>query len=71
MKQTYDKLFSLALQTKQFIPGQCFLCLEPTKDNSVLHESCAIAYNDEKNKRLALAHKEAEEVYQKQKIVSV
>jgi hypothetical protein len=39
------------LDVKKFIKGTCFICNKECENNAYLHNSCAIAYEDEKNRR--------------------
>ena len=50
-----------SLDIKQFVKGECFLCLKKADDsNAYCHYSCCIAYSDEKQKRINEANKESE-----------
>ena len=45
-----------------FIVGICFLCGYPCKEGCYLHEVCAVAYDDEKKKKIKeIAEKERQE----------
>jgi hypothetical protein len=37
---------------QEFKPGECFLCGLACEKDCVLHYECALAYDDEKKKRL-------------------
>ena len=40
------------IKLRQLVEGECFLCFEPCKPTGYVHSSCAIAYEDEKHKRI-------------------
>lgn len=42
-----------------FTPGICFICKNMTNGESILHIECALAYAEEKQRRIDKASKEA------------
>lgn len=47
-----------ALDVKQFIPGECFICLGKCDPKAYLHYQCGLAYYDEKEKRIKAANED-------------
>lgn len=41
-----------ALNVKQFTQGICFICQKPCTTEAYVHTECAVAYHDEKAKRI-------------------
>lgn len=41
-----------ALDTKKFEKGKCFICMQNCDADAYVHVSCAVAYHDEKAKRI-------------------
>lgn len=46
----------MVLDIKKFELGKCFICGKECGKEAYIHNECAIAYSDEKNKRIKEAN---------------
>lgn len=46
------------IRPHQFTPNVCFICGEPCLEGTYAHSYCAIAYSDEKDRKIKQANEE-------------